>query len=192
MRHEIERLVREHHSIEALMVMLDSHFAAMKAGDEVDEQLLLDAMSYLTEFSDGCHHAKEDLAIEVASELAPELPGLRAACGEIQAQHRRIREAGAALRDGLQRALLDAPVSRRCLADSGFSYTAEVRRNMATEESSLFPALLEALDAQAWARIDAKLGPCDDPLFGETVHQRYKDLFRSLTSRFGAEGIGYE
>jgi hemerythrin-like domain-containing protein len=184
----VERLVREHANIAMLLVMLDSYFAAMKAGDEVDDKLVLDAMRYLTEFVDSFHHSKVDLAVDAVGAQTPATKAIRS---ELAAQHDRIRLAGAALRDGLENALLDEPVPRQALADGGFDYTRELRRNMALEEAAVFPALAKALDADAWARIDAILGPQRDPLFGEVVHQRYANLFRELTGRFGCE-IRYE
>lgn len=180
----VDRLVREHHNIEVLLLMLDSYFAAMEAGEDVDEALLLDVMSYMTEFVDGFHHAKEELALEAVSGRSAAIDRARE---ELEAQHRRIAEAGSRLRSALVRALRDEPVSRRELTAWGFGYTADMRRNMELEETVVFPALAEVLDPEAWRRIDAKVGKRPDPLFGETVHQRYALLFRELAGRFGCE-----
>jgi hemerythrin-like domain-containing protein len=181
-RHTIDELVREHRHVETLLVMLDSYFAAMKLGDDVDDPLLLDTMSYLTGFH-GFHHAKEELAIEAALGRSP---AIRHICGELGAQHRRIREAGALLHDELQGALLDEPISRRALADDGFAYSAAIRRNMALEEETVFPVLSDALDADACASIRARL-PRRDAFFGDAAGERYERLFHELTSRFGCD-----
>jgi hemerythrin-like domain-containing protein len=183
-RKTIDEFLREHRDVTTLLVMLDSYFASMKLGDDVDDPLLLDAMSYLSCFLQGVHHAKEDLAVEAAIDR---VPAIRELCGELAAQHRRIRDAGAQLHDELQGVLLDAPILRRALADDGFAYTAEIRRNMALEEEAVFPALSEALDADMCARIDARL-PRRDALFGAAGGARYEKLFHELTSRFGCEG----
>jgi hemerythrin-like domain-containing protein len=185
----VQRLAREHGDVAKLLALLDANFVTMKGGGDVDDQLLLDAMSYLTGFVQSFHHAKEELAVEAVGDRSPAIQAIR---GELTAQHCRIRDAGAALRDGLERALLDAPVLRQELADDGFAYTSEARHNMAFEEASVFRPLAETLDAEAWARIDAKLGSQRDPLFGEVVHQRYANLFRELTCRFGCEGSAYD
>jgi len=180
----VERLTREHSDIGLLLLMLDSYFAAMNGGEDVDDGLLLDAMTYMTVFVDGFHRAKERYAVEA---VAKRSATVREARGELERQYRRIRNGGLWLRGALERTLRDEPMPRARLARAGFEYAAEMRRNMEFEESSVFPALVEALDADAWHAIDARVGPLTDPLFGETVHQRYAELFRELTARFGCE-----
>jgi hemerythrin-like domain-containing protein len=184
-RAAVETLIREHRNIEMLLVMLDSYFAAMNSGDDVDETLLVDAMTYMTDYVDGFHHSKEQLAVDA---VAARSGAVAAAKGELEAQHRRIGEASAWLRETLEQVLRDRPIPRRQLVRAGLSYTAEMRRNMELEETSVFPALVQVLDAEAWRLIEAKLPPQPDPLFGEAVHQRYAELFRELVERFGLEG----
>jgi branched-chain amino acid transport system ATP-binding protein len=185
-RAAVETLIREHRNIEMLLVMLDSYFAAMSAGDDVDETLLVDAMTYMTEYVDGFHHNKEQLAVDVVAERSPAIADAKA---ELEAQHRRIGQAGAWLRATLEQVVLrDAPVSRQKLIATGLTYTAEMRRNMELEERLVFPALTAGLDADAWRVIEARMPPQPDPLFGEAVHQRYAELFRELVERFGLEG----
>jgi branched-chain amino acid transport system ATP-binding protein len=182
----IETLVREHRNIEMLLVMLDSYFAAMSAGDDVDETLLVDAMTYMTDYVDGFHHSKEQLAIDVVAERCRAIADAKC---ELEAQHQRIGAVGAWLRATLEQVVLrDAPVSRRKLIAAGLAYTAEMRRNMELEERLVFPALVEGLDEDAWRLIRARVPPQPDPLFGEAVHQRYAELFRELIERFGLEG----
>lgn len=184
-RAAVDRLIREHRNISLLLLMLDSYFAAMGSGDDVDERLLSDAMTYMTEYVDAFHHAKEQLAVDAVANRSRAIGGVRA---ELEEQHRRIGEAGGWLRATLEQALRDQPILRRRLIAVGLSYTAEMRRNMDLEERSVFPALVEVLDADAWRLIDARLSPRPDPLFGEAVHQRYAELFRELVARFGCEG----
>jgi hemerythrin-like domain-containing protein len=166
--------------------MLDSYFAAMSAGDDVDETLLVDAMTYMTDYVDGFHHSKEQLAFDV---VAGRSCKIAAAKIELEAQHRRIGEAGAWLRATLEQVVFrDAPVSRQKLIATGLTYTAEMRRNMELEERAVFPELAEVLDEEAWRLIHDRVPPQPDPLFGEAVHQRYAELFRELVERFGLEG----
>ncbi|HEX8796351.1 MAG TPA: hypothetical protein VF765_35615 [Polyangiaceae bacterium] len=181
----VDQLIREHRNIGLLLLMLDSYFAAMSSGDDVDETLLTDAMTYMTDYVDAFHHAKEHLAVEAVADRSRTIAAAR---GELEAQHRRIGDDGGWLRATLQQALRDEPVSRKKLIAVGLHYTAEMRRNMELEESLVFPALVDVLDADAWRLIQARLSPRPDPLFGEAVHQRYAELFRELVDRFGCSG----
>jgi hemerythrin-like domain-containing protein len=180
----VDRLVCEHDNVAQLLVVLDSLFASIASGDDADDDLIRDAMCYLTEFVDTFHHAKEDVAVAV---VARRLGSLRELQPELDAQHRRIEKTGSALFAELERMLLDEPVRRQELAATGFSYTAEIRRNMEFEESRIFPCLLEGLDAEAWACIDARLESPPDPLFGPAPHERYRALFHTLTRRIGID-----
>jgi hemerythrin-like domain-containing protein len=180
----VDRLVREHSDIALLLLMLDSYFAALDLGESVDDGLLLDAITYLTVFVDGFHRAKEQYAVEAVASRCATVRDARAA---LEGQYRHIRDCGLWLRGTLERTLRDEPMPRRRLALAGFEYAGEMRRNMEFKETTVFPALAEALDANAWKAIDARVGPQTDPLFGETVHQRYAELFRELAARFGCE-----
>jgi hemerythrin-like domain-containing protein len=180
----VDRLIREHDNVAQLLVVLDSMFASIASGDDADDDLISDAMNYLTGFVDTFHHTKEDLAVAAVAER---VDGLRELQPELDAQHRRIENTGSALHAELERMLLDEPVRRKELAATGFLYTAEIRRNIEFEESRIFPRLLEGLDEEAWACIDARLGCPPDPLFGPAPHERYRALFRTLTRRIGID-----
>jgi hemerythrin-like domain-containing protein len=181
----IERLVREHDNIAQLLVVLDSQFASIARGDdEAEDDLIRDAMTYMTDFVDNFHHGKEDLAVE---SVVDRLEGVRPLRDQLYGQHRRIRETGRVLTAELERMLLDEPVRRRELSTIGFDYTAQVRRNMEFEEACVFPRLMQAFDEEACARIDARLGSPPDPLFGPAVHARYRALFQTLRRRIGID-----
>jgi hemerythrin-like domain-containing protein len=184
-RPAVERLVQEHDNITQVLVLLDSELASVAFAEDADDELAMLALEYLMEFVDGFHHLKEDLAIEVG---ARRVPALQDAIAELQDQHVRIHDGGAALRAALERALFDEPVRRRDIAQIGYAYTAELRRNMELEEQSIFPQLAEALDDEDWARIESDVGGRPDPLFGEQVHGKYERLFHELARRSGAEG----
>lgn len=180
----IEQLVREHSTVSDLLALLDSTLSEERSGKDVDDRLLLDAISQLAEFTDRVHHPKEDLAIEAAT---ARVPALRALQRELSAEHLRVRERSAAVRAVLENALADAPVPRGPLADLGFAYTSEARRNMAFEEIRVFPRLLEVLDEEAWAAIDARIGPGSGPAGVRAAADRYERWLRALTERFLGE-----
>jgi hemerythrin-like domain-containing protein len=180
----VERWLREHGSISRLLALLESQLAALQAGEDTDDELMLDVMAYLTDFVDAYHQALEDVALEAATSKSQRLGAVQ---HELAEQHMRIHEIGGVLQEALQRALLDEPVRKQDLARTGFAYTAEMRSNMRLEESSVFPMLEQTVDDATWASLETKLGEHPDPLLGEGVPDRYATLFRELTRRFGAE-----
>jgi hemerythrin-like domain-containing protein len=183
-RQAVGRLVREHDNIAQLLVVLDSQFAAIASGEDADDALIDDAMAYLTEFADRFHHAKEELAVEV---VAARTASVRTLQPELNARHQLVRDAADALSSDVGRMLMDEPVRRQEFAATGFGYTSALRRSIEFEESSVFPRLIEGLDCDAWAQIDARLGSPLDPLFGPEVHERYRALFETLSRRMGID-----
>jgi hemerythrin-like domain-containing protein len=183
-RQAVARLVREHDNMAQLLVVLDSEFAAIASGDDADDDLIGNAMAYLTEFVDRFHNAKEELAVEV---VAARAAGVRSVEPELRARHGLVRDAAGALSNSIGRILMDEPVGRQELAAAGFGYTSALRRSIEFEEGNVFPQLEQGLDSQAWAQIDARLGFPEDPLFGPAVHERYRGLFRTLTHRIGID-----
>ena len=178
----IARLRREHGNVELLLLVLESQLARIHRGDDVDEGLVLEIFRYLTGYVDVFHHGREDAAIEM---LAERVAVVRAAMPVLTAQHDEIRSRGAALRDRLERAVVDEPVSRPELVRAGFSYARSLRKNMALEEAIVFPAAADVMSPAEWAAIDAKLGVPGDPLFGGQRDDRFRRLFEELTTRAG-------
>lgn len=183
-RSEVERLRCEHGNIARLLLVLESHLARLHAGEDLDEQLMLDAVSYLTDYVDGIHHAREDLIVEL---LAEREPLVRAILATLSAQHDAIRAEGAMLRERLESAALDAPVAREDLVRHGFAYTGDLRRNMALEERVVFPLAVVGLSAAEWGAIEAKVAGGVDPLFGGTVEPPYRALFEEIARRVGCD-----
>src|SRR5262249_1289231 len=52
----ISRLRREHRNIERLLTYLESELGRMSGGEDIDDALVLDAFTYLTEYVDRIHH----------------------------------------------------------------------------------------------------------------------------------------
>ncbi len=183
-RREVERLRHEHGNIERLLLVLESHLAGFHAGEDLDEQLTLDALSYLIDYVDRFHHSREDLIVEL---LAAREPVVRAMLPTLSAQHEGIRSNGAALRDRLERALVDEPVAREDLVRHGFAYTAELRRNMALEDTVVFPLVATGIGGSEWDAMNANVAAGVDPLFGSVVDKRHRALFEEITRRAGCD-----
>jgi hemerythrin-like domain-containing protein len=178
----IAHLQREHANIGRLLLLLESELARLHGGEDVDDALILDVFTYLTEYVDRFHHPREDLASQVLATRSPVMGELRPV---LAAQHATLRQSGASLRDRLERALLDQPVARLEIARDGFVYSRELRRNMALEEAVVFSVATALLSAEDWADIDAKLAPAVDPLFGDSIDARFIELSEELTKRAG-------
>jgi hemerythrin-like domain-containing protein len=180
----IERLRSEHGNVARVLRVLETHLTGLYFGEEADNQLMLDVVSYLIYFVDQSHHAREDHVVERISEREPLA---RAMAATLASQHEEIASQGQALSDGLARAVVDEPVGRQELVRLGFAYAAALRRNMEFEERVVFPLALLALDPAEWGAIEDAAEAAADPLFGGAVDERYRDLLDELAGRAGCE-----
>jgi len=59
-------------------------------------------------------------------------------------------------------------------------FIAHRRRHIEHEERALFPAAIEALTADDWAGIDARMTNARDPLFDRTTEEKFRALVRNI------------
>lgn len=183
----ISRLRREHGNIDRVLSFLESELARLNGGEDIDDALVLDAFTYLTEYVDRCHHAREDVAVELLAARSRTVSELRPV---LAAQHEALRGSGTSLRKRLESALLDEPVARHEIARDGSVYTRELRQNMALEEEFFFNVATSLMSEEDWTAIDAQLGAHTDPLFGELIEDRFRELAEELAQRAGCAGGG--
>jgi hemerythrin-like domain-containing protein len=55
-------------------------------------------------------------------------------------------------------------------------FIAHERRHIEAEERALFPAAIRVLRPADWARIEARMSDARDPLFNDTVAQKFRAL----------------
>jgi len=173
---------KDHENVRRLLSLLEAELEEVQSGRDVELRLMRDVVFYLTDYVDRVHHPMEDAAFE-------RVAARRGDVGEVLAKlaeaHRVILANGLALLGAIERALADAPVLRRAIEERGQSYCVELRSHMALEEGELFPVLAGSISDEEWGAIVRETRPPEDPLFGGSVEERYRELLRELESRGG-------
>ena len=172
-------ITEEHQNLWRIATTIDQVADEMEAGSKVDPAFFTSVFDYIEQFMDGCHHAKEDEHL---------FPVLRARSAEaaavldrLQAEHRNGPEVLRSLRTQL------AETAEGKLNNAAFSaalrtYTQSLKNHIRTEEKDAMPLAREVLQAEDWAAIDRAFLDNEDPLFGETAAEEFRELFHRIAA----------
>ncbi len=179
-------ITEEHQNLWRIATTIDQVADDMEADGKVDPAFFTSVFDYIEQFMDGCHHAKEDEHL---------FPALRARSAEaaavldrLQAEHRNGPEVLRSLRKQL------AETAEGKLNNAAFSaalrtYTQSLKNHIRTEEKDAMPLAREVLLAEDWAAIDKAFLDNEDPLFGETAAEEFRELFHRIAA-LAPESIG--
>jgi hemerythrin-like domain-containing protein len=170
----------EHSNMARLLDWVDDQIQTLESGTAPDYTLLNQALYYLQNYPDLCHHPKEDLVLE---SLALRDPEGAATVGDLSGEHRKLAEQTGRVAAAVNTAGQEP-------ANTGFvqalrELVVSYRRHMSAEEEHFFPLALKALQASDWESIDFELFDRDDPLFDHSQEQRFRKL-REGISRFNS------
>lgn len=183
----VNTLRTEHKNIEKLLVTVleETGSSAKKARGVPDYRVIEGILDYLGNYTDSFHHPREDLMFKRLLKRQPDLrEPLELLMNEHHAIESEVAELGAQLVSHLNGAHAGSR-DKRLDADCR-RYVKKLRRHLHFEESDVFPHT-DVLSRRDWQAVDKGLVHEPDPLFGDTVMERYEDLAAALTGR--VEGI---
>lgn len=173
---------QDHVNFARLLDLLEAQIGLFHEGRTPNYELMRDVIYYMTHYPDLFHHPKEDLVYDKIGRIDA---GARPAVDELMRQHGVLRESGAKLLENLDAVIAGAMLARTSVEAPGQTYIAYFRRHMRREESEIFPLAAKLLSDEDWSVIDAAAPLPMDPLFGESVHQRYRALHRHIAGEAG-------
>jgi hemerythrin-like domain-containing protein len=168
---------REHVRFRRLLDLLDQEVAKFHVEEHPDYDLMRDIVHYLRNYSDLAHHPREDMAF---SRLAERDQNLRLPIARLQQEHRVIASAGEALLARLDDVAADVMVERTALEAAAATYLVYYRHHIAAEEKDVLPRAAALLTDRDWAAIASAVPARSDPLSGDNVVARYRELSRRL------------
>lgn len=186
----VTKLELEHRNLDKLAGLLSRFPASLSTlpPAPADINLLVDVLSYLTEFPDVYHHPVEDRIVD-ALRAKKALPSDLAE--EIERQHRVLARQGQDLMRDLESAAREETVSWVQLPLEIRLYAERLRHNMVVEELALFPLAVTALDSadeQEIGTLRSTASP--DPLFVDNAMSRFADLHRIIAKEAGCGCFG--
>lgn len=173
MSNQISKWKAEHVDFIRLLGILKSQIGLFHEEAEVNYELMLDIVYYLTQFPDRFHHPREDIAF---GKLAERDPSMQIRVRELLGEHKVIASAGKSLVEQLDGILAGAMLTREAVEVNAATYIAYYRQHMVGEEADLFPRLEGVLGNEDWKAVGDAITPEADPLFGDKVGKRYQQL----------------
>ena len=170
----------EHVNFSRLLNVFEEQLTRFHEGEDPDVDLMLEIVSYLREFGDRFHHAREDAAF---TSLVVRDPSLRLPINRLLQEHRAIAAAGEELVTRLQEVVADALILRATVEAAAALYLVYYRHHLATEEREILPRAALLLTAQDWEIVAGTVPSGSDPLFGEAPSQAYERLREVLATR---------
>lgn len=167
----------EHMRFASLLDFIEQQMAAFHAGRDPDFELLRDVVYYLHHYADRYHHPRENVAF---ARLVSRDPWMGLPIGRLLQEHRVLEAAGKALLEHLDAILEDAVIPRETVEAAAATYLVYYRHHLATEEAEVLPRAARILKPDDWAAVAAAIPAVPDPLFGDDVAERYRELRKRL------------
>jgi hemerythrin-like domain-containing protein len=169
----------EHVRFTSLLDFIEQQMAQFHAGEGPDYERLRDVVYYLHHYADRYHHPREDVAFQ---RLVKRDPGLRPAIDRLLQEHRVLDSAGRTLLKYLDDILEDVVHERAVVEAAASTYLLYYRHHLAVEEEEILPRAAKTLGPADWAAVATATPIVPDPLFGDDVAERYRELRRRLRS----------
>lgn len=173
----LEQLHTDHINTSKLLNILDQQFDLLAVGRTADFALMIDIMTYMTQYPDLYHHPKEDLIFE---RWLKHDAGVRPLVEEIGVEHRSIIRSSIHVLELLRGVMVDVLQRREEIIAAGRDYISRQRRHMDKEEGEVFPQLMRVLRSEDWEWIDERMATQEDPLFGRVVSKQFRKRYDQI------------
>jgi hemerythrin-like domain-containing protein len=173
----------EHVNFARLLDLLETQVAAFHRAERPNYDLMGDIVYYLRSFADRVHHPREDVAF---ARLTERMPGMELVINRLLQEHRVIATVGDELINRLNEAAGDLLTPRTALEAAAATYLVYYRHHLATEEREIMPGAAQVLTREDWAAVDAAVPAAHDPLFGDDVAARFRELRRLIALEVGS------
>lgn len=170
-----EVLTEEHRTIERMLAVLEVAAQQLRAGERVPAGLFREAVDFVRNFADKCHHGKEE------ANLFPRLEELGVSkeggpLGVMLHEHNVGREYIGAI-DGAIGAYEEGDeAAARVIEENVRGYIHLLRHHIWKEENVLFPMADEVLSVGDQRELEERFEQVEAEVMGPGVHERYHDL----------------
>ncbi len=179
-----EELMTEHRAIERMLAVLDAAGGRLEAGERVRPDLFREAVDFVRNFADRCHHGKEE------DNLFPRLeergvPREGGPLGVMLFEHDEGRAYIGAIADALDAYERGDEGAARTIARSARGYVGLLRGHIEKEERVLFPMADQVLSAEDQLSLEESFERIETEVMGAGVHERYHQMLDELERELG-------
>ena len=177
-------LMEEHRLIELMLTALETQAGRLKSGAAVRTGFFLEAVDFIRNFADGCHHRKEEGALFPALAAA----GLSKDSGPVAVMLTE-HEQGRGFNRGMEQAARSMEAGnaggRADLVRNALGYVALLRQHIQKEDSVLFPMADRLIPAGAREKLSVEFERIEREETGAGVHEKYHTLAEAMVKEAG-------
>ena len=179
-------LRRDHELIEKVIKAMDSTVQLLKDGKQIPESILLPVIDFSKNFTDVCHHSKEEKSLFPALEQAG-LPKNMGPIAMMLIDHERSREIGTQMEQSAQE-YLSSGDSTKLISDMQ-QYVEHITEHLWKENNKLF-MMAEARLQYVAEKVDKELGEIEESKLNDLGKSRahYEELAENLTRDVSQQG----
>ena len=171
----------EHDNMVKLLGVIEAELDKLHQAEDIDCQLIGSIVDYLRSYGEDCHHPKEDRIFRALLRRSPEAAE---EIGDLEKMHVEMEKATEALARELDAAQASAARANRLKLKTPLAeFVASYRRHLDMEEETLFPAAMRELTELDWEEIEFDTFDRKDPLFSDSVEQRFDRLREHILAR---------
>jgi hemerythrin-like domain-containing protein len=184
-----ETLMEEHRVIEQVLSCLEKMTDEFEAKKTIDAAVATDALEFIRNFADKCHHGKEEDRLFPALEKKEHFPR---GCGPTEVM-RAEHEHGRTLVRGMSDAIADAKPNKSLaverFARNARRYVALLREHIHKEDNCLFPNARMSLKEGEGEALSQAFEKVEHEEMGAGTHEKFLSLANSLADRYGVPRV---
>ncbi len=179
-------LRRDHELIEKVIKSMESTIQLLNDDKQIPESILLPVIDFSKNFTDVCHHSKEEKSLFPALEQAG-LPTNMGPIAMMLIDHQRSREIGAQMEESA-REYLSSGDSTKLISDMQ-EYTEHITEHLWKENNKLF-MMAEARLQYVSEKVDKELSEIEKSRLTELgkTREHYEQLAENLTKDVSQQG----
>ncbi len=173
----MERIRREHSYMVRLLSILRHKLDLVKSEQPINYSLLKEIVDYLASHSEKVHHPKE--VILYRHYMAHY--GDEQQVANLEREHQELAQITHQFLDVMEMILNDAVVPQDVFIEQLEAFLQGQKQHLELEEQSILPLINQTFELEDWQNVESQWqNNDDDPVFGETIAERYALLARRV------------
>jgi hemerythrin-like domain-containing protein len=174
----------EHRAIERMLAVLESAAARLEAGERLRPGLFREAVDFVRNFADRCHHGKEEGNLFPRME-ARGVPRNGGPLGMMLMEHDQGRAFVGAVAGAIDAYEAGDESAARVIAENARGYAGLLRQHIMKEDNVLFPMADGVLSVDDQQELAQTFDRIETEVMGPGVHERYHQLLDDLERELG-------
>ncbi|EEN97910.1 hypothetical protein VCG_001736 [Vibrio cholerae 12129(1)] len=173
----MERIRREHSYMVRLLSILRHKLDLVKSEQPINYSLLKEIVDYLASHSEKVHHPKEDILYRHYMTHY----GDEQQVANLEREHQELAQITHQFLDVMEMILNDAVVPQDVFIEQLEAFLQGQKQHLELEEQSILPLINQTFELEDWQSVESQWqNNDDDPVFGETIAERYALLARRV------------